>query len=320
MILISWYRWPLSQGFTPRTCDEQRALSWSLIADDASHTEPKHSLISKIADVLDKILELGNENSSQFFVYVTGYGQFFNEETTACNDVTFARKANPHDDGQPHTRLTTELRADFNAMSRLLNEAIKKACSLADPRKARYVDIDAMLDGHRFCEDGVSEPDQENANTYFFHYPYGVDDDDDPAIQYLNEVHEASVSSLEWDPQTTLWSDYLNAFYGEVDEEGLANALEGDVDAAYDIWPDTIGYRAKLFHPTMAFHERIYRQIVDQYLDDVHVDNVDEDDEDDEDEEEEEEEITCMLFDDLDTVCTPFWVSHSFVREGQDAS
>lgn len=205
---------------------------------------------------------------------MTGYGQFFNEQTTACNDVTFARKANPHDDGQEHTRLSTELRADFNAMSRMLNEAIKKACSLADPQKARYVDIDAMLEGHRFCEDGVNEPDQENPNTFFFHYPYGADDDNDAAIQYLNEVHESSVSSLEWNPATTLWSDYLSAFYDQLDEDGLANALGGDADAAYDIWPDTIGYRAKLFHPTMAFHEQIYKQIVEQYLRDVHVDNV----------------------------------------------
>jgi hypothetical protein len=261
--------YPLSSGFTLRTCAEQLTLTWSLLASDAAHTAPNPVLVSKIDSVIKKIVTFGKNNEKLFKLYVTGYGQFFNEKDTYCNTVTFARSANPHYDGKPHILMTTELRKEFNEMSRMLNAAIKQAVDQnAGTSTVKYVDIDASLEGHRFCEPGVREPDQNNANAAFFHYPYGVVEEE-PGIAYLNEVAARSASSLSWDPKKTLWVDYMNDFWSKVDEEGLNKAVGGgDVNAVYNFWSDSIGYRARIFHPTILLAESIYKKVVEQYLQD----------------------------------------------------
>jgi hypothetical protein len=72
----------LSSGFTPWTCAEQLALTWSLLASDAAHTTPNSVLVSKIDSVIKKIVTFGKKSEKLLKLYVTGYGQFFNEEDT----------------------------------------------------------------------------------------------------------------------------------------------------------------------------------------------------------------------------------------------
>lgn len=265
--------WPLSQGFTPRTCDEQRTVSWSLIAQDDSRSTPKDDLVAKIDAVIKKIVTVGKKNNDFFKLYVTGYGQFFNDKDPYCDTVTFARSANPHNDNKKHVLMTRELRRDFNAMSRMLNAAIKKAVDQNIRSNAvRFIDIDASLGGKRFCEPGVKEPDQDNPNAAFFHYPYDVEEKD-PGIAYLNQVAKRSASSLLWDPKQTLWRDYMNEFWSKVDEGELNKAIGGgNVSAQYNFWSDTIGYRARIFHPRMPLASSIYEAIVKQYLKDADED------------------------------------------------
>ncbi|KAF2825179.1 hypothetical protein CC86DRAFT_419014 [Ophiobolus disseminans] len=211
--ILEGFPWPLSQGFTPRTCDEQRALSWSLIAQDDSRKTPKNDLVAKIDAVIKKIVTVGKKNIGSFKLYVTGYGQFFNAEDPYCDTVTFARSANP---------------------------------------------------GRRFCEPGVKEPDQDNPNAGFLHYPYDVDETN-PGIAYLNQVAKRSASSLSWDPKQTLWRDYMNDFWSKVDEGELKKAIGGNVSAKYNFWFDTIGYRARIFHPSKLLASSYYEAIVNQY-------------------------------------------------------
>lgn len=89
---------------------------------------------------------------------VTGYATFFNEETEPCNSVTFSVK-------EPYQFLTRELRKDINELVRLLNTVIEGATSA---NGAQYVDIDEPFTGHRFCEDGVQEPDISRTDTWFY--------------------------------------------------------------------------------------------------------------------------------------------------------
>ena len=214
-----------------------------MITQDGDKTTPNNVLVAKIDAVIKKIVTLGRKNNPLFKLYVTGYAQFFNDEDPFCNTVTFARSANPDNDGEKHILMTTELRKDFNAMSRMLNVAIKKAVDQNSGSSiVRFIDFDALIDGARFCEPGVIEPDQENPNAAFFHYPYGVNDDEgEPGIAYLNQVANRSASSLTWDPKQTLWVDYMNDFWSKVDEQGLNNAIGGgDANAQYNFWSDSM--------------------------------------------------------------------------------
>jgi len=141
-----------------------------LIAQDDSHSTPNNALVAKIDAVIKKILTVGKKNSDRFKLYVTGYGQLFNDEDPYCDTVTFARTANPDNDGKKHVMMTRELRRDFNAMVRVVNAAIKKAIGQNSGSSiVRFIDFDAALNGARFCEPGVKEPDQNNPNAAFFH-------------------------------------------------------------------------------------------------------------------------------------------------------
>ncbi|GAM39469.1 esterase family protein [Talaromyces pinophilus] len=270
--IMDGFPWPLSSGFTQRTCDEQRDLSWSLICQDGDKNTPSNDLISKIDSVIKKIVQYGQSASgSNFRLYVTGYGRFFNDQDTGCDTVTFARTANPNSDGQQHTLLTTGLRSDFNAMSLTLNAAIQQAVNQNSGSNVKYIDIDGLMGtGHRFCEPGIQEPDQNNPNLWFWHYPYNQNDDStNPTIAYLNSVGRDNINTLAWNQSSTLWTDYVADFWTKVDYDQLNRTVGDNVTAQLDIWPDVIGYRAKVFHPQVAFHQAIYKAIVTQYISDT---------------------------------------------------
>ena len=253
----------MSTGFTPRTCDQQRDLSWSLICQDNDKNEPNDILVSKVDSVIKKIVQYGQAASQHNFrLYVTGYAQFFNDKDTGCNTVTFARKANPKNDGKPHNLLTTDLRHDLNLMSLTLNAAIEKAVSQNSGSNVKYIDVDGLLEtGHRFCEPGIQEPDQDNPKLWFWHYPYSENDDEtNPTIKYLNSVEQANINTLTWDPNSTLWTDYLDDFWSKVDIDQLNRTAPDNATAQFDPWPDVIGYRAKVFHPQPAYHLAIYKR------------------------------------------------------------
>lgn len=269
-------RWPLSKGFKLRTCDEQRDLSWSLISEDGDHYKPNNNLVNSISSVIQRATDYGQAASGDDFrLYVTGYGQFFNDKDHGCDTVTFAISANPDNDGKPHNLLTTELRQDFNLMSITLNAAIKEAVDINSRRGVKYIDIDGLLYGHRFCEPGVKEPDQDNPNLWFFHYPYEEPaDSSNPTIAYLNSVQQNNLNTLTFDPKTTLWTDYLNDFWSMVDETQFNQTVRDNVTAQFDIWPDLIGYQAKVFHPQEAFHKAIRDEIMKQYQADTASDSA----------------------------------------------
>lgn len=221
------------------------------------------TLVANFDKLIKKIIAFGrNASGDSFRLYVTGYGQFFNDTDSGCDNVTFARTANPDNDGEPHNMLTTDLRQDFNAMSRILNLGIQLAVGLNSEDHVKYIDIDSLLDGHRFCEPGIREPDQHNPNLWFQHYPYNQGDEkEDPAIKTLNTVMKQHVEDIQFDPERTLWTDHTNAMWSKIDAEVVekASALHVqrypavNVSEKYDFWSDTIGWRARVFHPTSAF-------------------------------------------------------------------
>lgn len=266
---------PLSAGFVPRPCNVQRELSWSLICQDGDKDTPNRDLVSKIDSVIKRIVDYGQAATGKGFrLYVTGYAQFFNDQDPGCNTVTFARTANPNPDNKEHPMMTTDLRQDFNLMSVTLNSAIQEAVHQNSGSNVKYVDIDVLLGaGHRFCEPGVKEPDLDNPKLWFWHYPYDSNEENemltDPTIIYLNSVQQANVENMPWDQNSTLWTDYLDDFWSKVDENQLNQTFGGNATKQANFWPDFVGHRARVFHPQLAYHEAIYKEIADQYIADI---------------------------------------------------
>ena len=217
-------------------------------------------------------MEEGRKGSigDKFLLYVTGYAEFFNEVETACDDVTFARTANPIDDGKEHTKLTTDLRKDFNHMSIALNAGIEDAVKRNKDQGVKYIEIqaDGVLDGHRFCEKGIKEPDQQNDQLFFWHYPYNEPKDD--AVKPLTDAANQITSGLSTADISAKFPDatsYTNAIFDAAGEQAFAQADGGDVHAQLG-W-DSIGWRAKVFHPQVQFHTHIKDLVLAQYKKDT---------------------------------------------------
>jgi hypothetical protein len=129
-----------------------------------------------------------------------------------------------------------------------------------------------LAETHRFCEKGANEPNEDNPNLYFFHYPYSKNTDNDKGIQYLNQVEANNVNSLTWDPSSTLYVDYVNQFWTKVNDADLCKAIGCQTDddpVAQGFWDGTVGTVAKLFHPQVKFHHAIYQAIINQYKKDT---------------------------------------------------
>jgi hypothetical protein len=106
------------------------------------------SLVDKIDNLIKAVVAKGRSRpiGDNFRLYVTGYAQFFNEDDPGCNTVTFARSANPYDDGKPHNLMTTDLRKDFNDMSKGVNAVIQAAVQRNSDDGVSFVDIDVVED------------------------------------------------------------------------------------------------------------------------------------------------------------------------------
>lgn len=70
-------------------------------------------------------------------------------------------------------KLTNELRATLNTLTRNLNEKMAEAAEIAnlgrEPGEGRvqHVPINEKFNGHRFCEEGVTEPNYDNSQSWF---------------------------------------------------------------------------------------------------------------------------------------------------------
>ena len=251
-------------GPPSRTCDDQRKHSWDLINSP--------DLINNIDHLISEIVDKGRKGTvgDKFLLYVTVYAEFFNEVDPACNDITFARIANPIDDGKDHTKLTIELRKDFNQMSLHLNAAVQSAVDRNKDKRVKYIDIqaDGALDGHRFCEKGVKEPDQNNDQLYFWHYPYNESKDE--AIQFLTDAANNVTNGLsiaDIGAKFPSGTQYTNAIFDALGEQGFKDVNGGDIDSKAG-W-DIVGWRAKVFHPQVTFHTHIKNLVFAQYKEDT---------------------------------------------------
>jgi hypothetical protein len=246
---------PFSAGPTYHTCDEQKKISKALIED------PK--LVTNISSTIKKVVEKGRKGpiKENFRLYVVGFPQFFDTTTKECDDVTFARTANPKPDGKEHTNLTQAIRQEFNDMSNGLNKAIAKAVEENKDQNVKFIPIEKELQGHRYCEPGVQEPNQKNDKLWLWHYPYNEPKEpkDDPDLQPLTDAYNKVMSDPSVKSKFTTFSSFENQVYDNIE---TTNPI---IDR---LWR-SVGKRVKVFHPQPALHQRIRNYVLDQYTDDV---------------------------------------------------
>lgn len=153
-------------GYWAGDCDTEVAKAHEILANP----ELSANITSALKEIIDK-----NGNDA-FKMFMTGYVTFFNEATPLCESTSF-RIYNPHYDtthtekGQPW--LTTALRRQLNDVVVALNAMLSHITDsvndyYANTFRVVFVDPNPGYAGHRWCEDGVYEPDNDRLDTWLF--------------------------------------------------------------------------------------------------------------------------------------------------------
>lgn len=153
-------------GYWAGDCDTEVAKANEILASS--------NLSTNITLALKEIIERNGNDA--FKVYMTGYVTFFNETTPLCESSSF-RIYSPHYDtthkekGQPW--LTTAVRIQLNDIVRSLNKMLSHIADsinayYANSPRVVFVDPNPAYAGHRWCEDGVREPDNDRLDTWLF--------------------------------------------------------------------------------------------------------------------------------------------------------
>jgi len=207
------------------TCEREVAEARALIES--------RGLIHKIDAVISESVK---KKRSDALLFVTGYARFFNEQTDLCDHITFSRT-------KPLGYLTKEKRRALNQLVSMLNDVIRAS---ADLHGAKYVDIDGLYEGHRFCEEGVQEPDLGRDDTWFFNLP---------AAEFQTEAQGGSLHSaaeISGNSESLQQQFKVNQL-----QPVTSNGREGGGTLSF---PDL--ETARTFHPTTFGHVAIADIIV----------------------------------------------------------
>ncbi|KAF2462618.1 uncharacterized protein BDR25DRAFT_320616 [Lindgomyces ingoldianus] len=110
------------------------------------------------------------------WVYQTSYSQFFEEDTTQCNKASFLPFG-------PYA--TQELRKKLNRLTQSLNYVLQYWIDMRNVHwtldksmwgdkyftAIDWVNVDWVYTGHRFCREGVNEPNYKDPDTWFYYLP-----------------------------------------------------------------------------------------------------------------------------------------------------
>lgn len=179
----------------------------------------------------------------RFKVFVVGYAQFFNQQTTQCNKISFKPSWNP----LPAQKLTIERRKAMNELALALNKALSDAVNGFRDMGVYWIDYDKEFEGHRFCD--REEPNPDDPETYFFNYYT----QEDPKLKIAQRVFEkmptyqASVNGEIGNGNFKTDEDFINA---------LSEVVKDDPEAKSSL-SDTV----RVFHPSTRGHQKI-REVV----------------------------------------------------------
>jgi len=210
------------------------------------------NMINLMIDTLNWCPPSGRSRGLDCFtiVYQTAYPSFFESYTTQCNNVGFLPAI-----GGP--RLTQDLRSSLNQLGQEVNAMLAYYIANINQQQAAsrnifasfmtFADQGERYAGHRFCREGVTEPDRNNPNTWFFNYRsnpdtatvFGGIDPSGPASDY-------SATNPNSCNVTDELGDQLACAISQM-------VASGQLSGSQQVSAYTAGEaRTKTFHPTTA--------------------------------------------------------------------
>lgn len=253
-----------------RSCDEQLKDSFEKTRDPV--------LVDKIDKVIKKIVSKGRAGKAgkKFRLHVTGYAEFFNAKSQQCSDVTWSVLPAPFGN---RNKLTTELRETLNQMSGELNTAVQKAVKRNPASSVKYIDWEqtpGALDGHRYCEEGVKEPDDRDPDVWFWQYPqnYFGDPHTGKGVTDAGEIAFKNLKARVWDPLAKDMPDFLSRRNGTDlpgihphlhDSRNMTMALLKAANQTGShglVFPTWLVDRTRVFHPTVRGQQVIVDAIL----------------------------------------------------------
>ncbi|KAH0399425.1 SGNH hydrolase, partial [Aureobasidium melanogenum] len=201
---------------------------------DAGNLIQSADFRDKINALLSAIVPKLGENGR---IYYVGYAPFFDAASTQCNNVSW----DFHGGDFVHTKLTTDLRTRLNVLVSQMNGILEEIINGADD-KVIFVDYSGWVArvGGRFCEEGVTEPDVNNEDSFF--YQKGTVD--------IWETFQSSNDARAADPSFVVRD--------EAQDQNGKSAPE-DLDERDAVYLHSI-YR--VFHPTLVGHSLIANLIL----------------------------------------------------------
>jgi hypothetical protein len=176
-------------------------------------------------------------------IYVTGYARFWNSETEQCSNVswTYSRR---HPTSQTGPKMSKERRRQMNDLVDQVNAhlaRIVRRLRFTDKR-IRVVDYDAAFETHRFCEEGVVEPQREGeVRKELYMYQYRTKD--------------VVLNGTGW-----------NKHEGHPEEPVSIAELEELAGPAVDVDKWLYSRLGKVFHPTTLGYSVIADRVIDAIL------------------------------------------------------
>lgn len=286
-------------GYYSGTCEAALLASEALIAQDDSLPDSFASHLTLI--LLQLLNRVRWEKHPRFRIVLTGYARFFNSETDACDTCSmsvwwhYGNATGTPTNSTDSTYLTKGLRRRMNDLVTRTNAKLQKVvdnvnehyAGAADVPRILFVNYDAAFDGHRFCEEGVLEPDYKRNETWFF-LVGGVDNDIgdgvgpsvasdafatiDPASPLIDPKQCRELADARGDWGERALCDLVQAQLGDPDLISMAEAVAANSDTYNSDDASVYGdgslvgensmwyvptYYGKTFHPRSDGHKAI---------------------------------------------------------------
>ncbi|KAH0558696.1 hypothetical protein GP486_004659 [Trichoglossum hirsutum] len=229
-------------------CDKALQNTTNLIND-------VNSLYNPVFNGIYKILQRVGTRPN-FRLYVVGYVKFWNANTDQCDNVSWNYWQIP---GTNPQKMTKALRKQMND---LLEAANSKISSVVDAfnnnheNRVIFVNPDSAYEGHRFCENGVTEPMPPNTDrpdTWLFQVntPVGSVGADEGTLQptgYALQYYQALLTGTGvGSPGQGMNAPTINPVY--------AGKTSSSPSGGVPLWI------SKIFHPTTPGHAAIANAI-----------------------------------------------------------
>lgn len=213
-------------------------------------------LVSPVRKTIENALE--GDRVSGFQLYLVGFAKFWNSETDQCDEASwnFWEEERVHVGGEPMPKpRRREMNDWISRVNEILNDVVEIFRNEGETR-VHFVDIDPAFEGHRFCEEGVIEPqrnDEPRPDAYLFQYQtprgqrWGVNDMAAAVGPGADWIRLITAAHWDYTPGLEISKSYASQPVG----------VDGEYSNTIPI------FMSKIFHPTPAGHYAIAAAIRD---------------------------------------------------------